>query len=315
MREFDRIATFFAPLSQGMAEAAGLLDDAAFISPESGESWVITSDAISEGIHYLSDTPPELVARKLLRVNLSDLAAKGATPAYYTLTIMLPGHIDDAWVADFAAGLALDQKEFGIVLIGGDSIRVKGEYASFSLTALGKVAKGPLPLKRSAAQEGDMVCISGALGKAALGLKLAQGLIVEGLTPQAQEACVSHYQLPEPRLALGNHLLGLAHACMDISDGLVQDAGHIARASNKRLMLEMKHIPTVRGISPVEAITHGDDYELLFTLPEALFPEIKQQFTTVTAIGKVTAGSGVDVYDSEGSLLRLSPRAPRGWQH
>lgn len=316
MNEFDRIARFFAPLSHAAPEAAGLLDDAAFIKPAAGETWVITTDAMSEGVHYLADTPPELIARKLLRTNVSDLAAKGATPRFYTLNIMLPAHIDDAWIQRFTAGLAVDQRLFDMQLIGGDSIAVKGVHASFAITAFGVVSENQQLLKRSGAQIGDIVCVSGRLGEAALGLKCASGEEVQGLTAQQREYVISRYELPEPRIHLGQALLGLASSCMDISDGLVQDGGHIAKASNVKLILEMPKIPTVEHLSVKEAITHGDDYELLFTVSEADMPALFQKARTfdvaITAIGKVETGEGVRVLDIDGKEVDFEKS---GWQH
>lgn len=313
MNEFERIADIFAPFANGVKEAAGLRDDAAFISAGNQGCWVITTDAISEGIHFLPDTAPDLIARKLLRTNLSDLAAKGAKPEFYLLNIMLPAHIDDAWIRRFADGLMYDQQQFGVSLIGGDSIAVKGMHASFSITAFGKAEK---PIKRSGARAGDVVAISGVLGEAAIGLALENGRIIQDLTVAKQDYYKNRYALPEPRLRLGQALVGMARSCMDISDGLVQDAGHMARASSARMVLNFSSIPTAPCISAKEAITHGDDYELLFTLPEARWGElcnIAQEINIpVTRVGRVETGEGVSVLDDAGQSMVFEKT---GWQH
>src|SRR3954447_997228 len=192
--EFGRIRRYFAPLAG--PGGLGLKDDAALIDCASGRSLVVTVDAMVEGVHYLPEDPPELVAKKLLRVNLSDLAAKGARPLHYLLTTALPASFGDDWVGRFAAGLAEDQLHFGVDLLGGDSVATHGP-AVLSLTALGDVATGA-EIRRDGARIGDLVWVSGTIGDAHLGLKVlrAGDDDLEGLGTPHQKALIARFQLP-----------------------------------------------------------------------------------------------------------------------
>ena len=208
MDEFSLIAKYFRPLAKDFPGALNLQDDAAHLRIPAGHKLVVTNDAITAGVHFKGDEDAAHIARKALRVNLSDLAGKGATPLCYFLALMLPEAPDEQWLARFAQGLAQDQQEFGITLAGGDTTAIKGPL-TLAVTALGLVPDHAM-LKRGGAHAGDEIYVSGTLGAAAL----------SGYT-----------LLPEPRLALGQSLLGVASACMDISDGLVQDLGHLCTAS------------------------------------------------------------------------------------
>lgn len=308
MNEFDLIKTYFAPLAYGFPGSLNLTDDAAVIDVPDGMQLVVTKDAIVEGVHFLGSEDAALIARKLLRVNLSDLAAKGATPLCYLLAVMLPASTTEAWIKDFASGLATDQQEFSIALAGGDTTRTNGTLC-LTLTALGLVSQGQM-LKRRGARAGDGVYVSGTLGDAALGLLCLQGAL-------SRNTALEHrYFLPEPRLALGKQLLGIATSAMDISDGLVQDLGHICAASGVGAVIERGCIP----LSDVAraAIKHnsaswetilagGDDYEILFTAPEG-----KVTSLPVTRIGTVVAESSVRVLDESGKDI---PIAKRGFTH
>src|SRR5690349_11979564 len=236
--EFERIRRFFAPLAA--PGALGLRDDAALIDGPDGQHYVLTADAIVEGVHFLSEDPPAQVAQKLLRVNLSDLAAKGAEPVGYLLVTALPRARDEAWLEAFAAGLAADQARFGIGLLGGDSTATDGP-ATLSVTALGRVASGRAVL-RSGARAGDSIYVSGTLGDAALGLQALRGEL-PGIAAEARDFLAGRYRLPQPRLALGQRLVGVAHAMMDISDGLVADLGHIVEASGVGAVIEAALLP------------------------------------------------------------------------
>ena len=197
--EFALIARFLAPLSQGTPEALGLQDDAAYLRPPAGLDLVLTLDTLVEGVHFLPDDPPELVAVKALRVNLSDLAAKGATARGYLLALSLADWVDDSWLAAFAKGLAADQKEFGITLFGGDTTATPGPL-TLSITAFGTVPEYHM-LKRSGAMPGDKVFVSGALGEAAAGLALLQGAGAV-LSDNLRAGALARYRKPEPRTAL-----------------------------------------------------------------------------------------------------------------
>jgi thiamine-monophosphate kinase len=311
------IAKYFAPLAAGFPGALGLTDDAAFLPPDAGHDTVVTVDAIVAGVHFLPDDPPGLVARKLVRVNLSDLAAKGAVPFAVLLSAAFPHGTGDDWLRAFADGLAEDLKEYGAALIGGDTVSTPGPL-TLSLTALGKVEAGR-GLKRSGACVGDVVWVSGTIGDGALGLLTATGK----LAPDAH--LLDRYRLPQPRVGLGPRLIGMASAAMDVSDGLVQDLGHMMRASGVKGDLTAWTVPLSQSAEAALArdhsllatvLTGGDDYELLFTAPleaggavSALSAEVG---VALTPIGRVVAGQGVAIRDARGRALTLKHG---GWRH
>lgn len=327
--EFDLIAKYFEPLAAGMGGAFGLGDDGAAIRPEPGRDIVVTVDAVTENVHFLPDDPPELVARKMLRVNLSDLAAMGARPLGYLMTTALTDRIDEAWIADFTRGLAADQKEFGIGLLGGDTTSTPGPLA-LTVTAFGEVPAGKV-LRRNAACAGDLVMVSGTIGDGALGL-LALRDAFPALDAQDREALIGRYRLPQPRLALGAELLEreLSVAALDVSDGLVADLNHICEQSGLAATINAARVPLSDPVRHAvaqdgklleQALTGGDDYELLFTVApdrrEAVEALGRELGIPVTGIGSMqpaggTAGQGVTVLDVTGHPMQLD-RA--GWQH
>src|SRR5437763_5337631 len=269
--EFGRIRRFFAPLAGpgGLA----LRDDAALIPCKAGQQFVVTVDAIVAGVHYLPDDPPDLVARKLLRVNLSDLAAMGARALHYVLTTALPAELGPEWLARFAEGLAEDQRHYGIDLLGGDSVGTRGP-AVLSLTAIGEVAAGE-EIRRSGAQPGDLVWASGTIGDAFLGLDLLRGAYPD-LAADQRDYLARRFRLPEPRTDLGPRLCGIAHAMIDVSDGLLADLGHICETSGTAAVVEMARLPLSPAARAVAESSRdilprlpaaGDDYELLFAAP------------------------------------------------
>jgi thiamine-monophosphate kinase len=305
--EFGRIARFFAPLAG--PGGLGLADDAALVECAPGRQLVVTVDALVEGVHYLPDDPPDLVAKKLLRVNLSDLAAKGARSLHYLLTTVLPKRLDDAWVERFAAGLAEDQRRFGVDLLGGDSVATPGP-AVLSLTALGEVAAGA-EIRRSGARPGDRIWVSGTIGDAHLGLAVLRGGYGD-LAPDEQAFLAARFQLPEPRTALGPRLAGIAHAMCDVSDGLVADLGHICDASQVAATIELAAVPLSGPAQKIAAeepdfrvrfATAGDDYELLFAAPPEATPQIEglaaELGLPVAAIGRIEPGAGVRVLGAD----------------
>jgi len=202
--EFELIARYFRPLAAGREGALGLTDDAALIDIPAGRRLVITADALVAGVHFLPEDPPDLIARKMLRENLSDLAAMGAVPLAYVMTCCFPATIHDEWLADFAGGLAEDQAEFDIALLGGDTTATPGPL-TLSVTAFGTVAAGQ-ELRRSTARAGDLVAVSGTIGDAALGLAVIRGCLPAG---PGTDALVDRQHLPQPRVALGQRLVGL----------------------------------------------------------------------------------------------------------
>ena len=320
--EFDLIETYLAPLAG--PGTFGLKNDAAVFSVAAGEAVVATADAMVQGIHFLAEDPPDLVARKLLRVNLSDIAAMGARPFGYLLTVALPRALGEDWFAGLASGLAADQEAFQVALLGGDTVTTPGP-PTLSLTALGRVAEGRA-LRRDAAKAGDEVYLSGSLGDGALGLLVLQGRL-SGLADAERDVLAGRYRLPQPRLGLGQALAarGLASAAIDVSDGLVADLGHIAAGSGLAAVVEAEALPLSPAASAALAadsallgtlLTGGDDYELLFTAAPAARQTLAalagELELTLARIGRLEAGSGVTVLDRQGKVLALERG---GWAH
>jgi thiamine-monophosphate kinase len=313
--EFALIARLFAPLAQGAPGAYGLLDDAATLALPPGEELVLTKDLIVEGVHYLPDDPAELVARKLMRVNLSDLAAKGAKPLAYLLGLALPRGVSLDWLDRFAAGLAHDQSLYDLNLIGGDTTATPGP-AVLSLTALGSLPVGTI-IRRGGAVAGDRLYVSGTIGDGALGLMALRGAF-PFLAPSARDALIARYRLPEPRLALGARLRGLAHAALDVSDGLVADLGHLCAVSGVGAELEAARVPLSPAAAEVlgrepgllsSVLGGGDDYELLFAAPPeaegALRHAAREGGVPLAAIGTFIEGAAVSVRAADGGVLAL----------
>lgn len=308
--EFTRIARYFAPLAG--PEGLNLVDDAALFTPPAGRELVLTADQMLEGVHFIPGDDPALVARKLLRRNLSDLAAMGATASGYLLTTALPPGTDETWLEAFANGLAQDQQEFGIKLFGGDSSSSL-QHISLSATFIGHVAPGAA-LRRNGAKAGDDIWVTGTIGDAALGLQARRGTL-----PDPSGFLTARSLLPTPRIGLA--LANIATAAIDISDGLLQDLGHICKASNLAASIRAALIPT----SPAAAIfgdamfetrlTGGDDYELLLAVPPANQQALKQACGTLqlTKIGGFINGPpGVLVTGQNGETIHLNGT---GWNH
>jgi thiamine-monophosphate kinase len=301
--EFSRIARHFRPLAG--PGSLDLTDDAAVFTPPAGRQLVMTADTMVETVHFLPGTAPGLVARKLLRVNLSDLAAMGATPFGYLLAISVPRTFDEDWYAGFSAGLAADQAEFGVTLLGGDTTQTPGPLTA-TLTAVGHVAPGGAIL-RSGARPGDALWVTGTIGDGVLGLNAARGELAD---PDGYLR--GRYDLPTPRLGLP--LAGWAHAAMDVSDGLFQDLGHICRASGVSAEVDAARIPLSRQARAAGAQWRetawigGDDYELLL----AALPGELPDGVSATRIGRFGTGEGVTVLGADGQAL---PIGSRGWSH
>ncbi|MDA0220621.1 MAG: thiamine-phosphate kinase [Proteobacteria bacterium] len=323
MDEFERIDAMIAPLARGHAGTFDLTNDAAVLAPSPGNEIVLTKDMMAEGVHFLPDDPPEQVAAKLLRTNLSDLAAMGARARGYLLGLGLDGGRDEDWLARFFEGLAQDQTLFDVFLLGGDTIVARKGILTLSLTAVGEIRAGAA-LTRSGAREGDIVAVSGTIGDAALGLLVRRGEL-GGLSAGDRAWLEDRYRLPQPRMALGQGLVGLAHAALDVSDGLMADAGHLARRSGMRIELAWDQVPLSAaarravGMAPElrdTVVGGGDDYELLFTLPQerwdALLRVAQDCDTPVTRIGRCRAGQGVAILDASGE--NFAP-AIGGWRH
>jgi thiamine-monophosphate kinase len=318
--EFERIRRFYAPLAG--PGGLGLLDDAALVDCRGGRQLVVTADAIVEGVHYLPDDPPDFVARKLLRVNLSDLAAMGARPLHYLLTTALPTAFGAEWVAEFARGLEVDQQRYGVTLLGGDSVATPGP-ASLSLTAIGEVATGR-EIRRVGARPGDLLWVSGTIGDAFLGLKTLRGAYPE-LAAEHRAALIRRFQLPDPRVELGPRLAGIARAMIDVSDGLLADLGHISETSQVGAVVELERFPLSPAARLIVAAepgirsrlaTGGDDYELLFSAPPETADRIAslaaQLGVLITMIGAVEAGAGVRLVDGAGQTIAIDAA---GYRH
>lgn len=303
--EDDLIARYFRPLATS-AGAFQLKDDCATLKPEPGEELVLKTDAIAEGIHFFSDDNWHHVAQKALRVNLSDLAAKGATPAGYLLSLALPEQWSEAQLADFTAGLAEDQTTFDVSLLGGDTIR-SPKGLVITITVIGRVAEGRMA-RRGGAQAGDRLYVSGTIGDSALGLMLRlmpDATQKIGLLQENADFLIDRYLLPRPRVGLIPAVSTCAHGAMDVSDGLILDATRMARASGVGIEINVAAVPLSAAAREIiaadptclpRALTGGDDYELLLSIP----PDRAAQFEAmaaeadiaVCAIGRVIAGEG-----------------------
>jgi thiamine-monophosphate kinase len=319
--EFSLIARHFRRLAG--PGALDLSDDAAlFDPPPPGMQLVAAADAMVAGVHFLPDDPPETIGAKLLRVNLSDLAAMGAAPLGYLLTVALPRGTPEPWLAAFVDGLAADGAAFRVHALGGDTVSTPGP-ATLSLTILGTVPFGTA-LRREGARPGDRVWVSGTLGDGALGLRVLRG----ELAPDAAGHLARRYRLPEPRLALGGALAGIASAAMDVSDGLVQDLGHLCRAAGCGASVEAASLPlsdAARAAIEADpalsrlALTGGDDYELLFAAPPERSDEVLARAasagTPVTPVGVFVEGPPeVAALGADGAPLPL-PAQGGGWSH
>jgi thiamine-monophosphate kinase len=314
--EFDLIARYFAPLAAGAPGALGLTDDAAIVPIPNGMRLVAAADALVAGIHFLADDPPGDIARKIVRVNLSDLAAMGARPVGLLLTAVFPRDVTAEWLEGFAGGLKADIEAFASPLIGGDTVAGDGPL-TLSLTALGAVPSDKV-LTRAGAKVGDGIYVSGTVGDGALGL-LATGGGLAGLGPEGRDYLVGRYRIPRPRLDLGIRLLDVAHAAVDLSDGLLADLGHVCDCSGTGARIRIGSVPLSPaarasvtadpGLWP-KVLGGGDDYELLFTVPEGRESAVSEIAAALgldlSRIGAVTASAGVEVEDAQAMDLDLS---------
>lgn len=295
MGEFELIDAFFRRAGAAEGVRLGIGDDAALLQPPPGHELVVTTDTLVAGRHFPESAAAHDVGWKSLAVNLSDLAAMGATARWVTLALTLPA-ADEAFLREFARGFfALADRE-GVALVGGDTTRGP---LSLTVTALGTVPAGTA-LQRRGAQPGDDLYVSGTPGDAGLGLRLELDQWQDELSVVAREAALQRLHRPDPRLALGTALRGIATACLDISDGLAQDLGHLLRASGVGADLELERLPRSAALAAIDpafadilALTGGDDYELLFTAPAASRATIDSLAPHCTRIGSMTAGGGL----------------------
>lgn len=314
----DREADFIARLRPSAISSAarGLADDVALLN-----GLVITQDALAEGVHFLTQDAPEDVAWKLVAVNLSDLASKGATPLGVLLTYTLS--TDAAWDEAFADGLHHALNTFNTALLGGDTISLpRGAPCVFSLTAIGQAGKHTPA--RSGAQAGDALYVSGTIGDAGLGLRIASSLSGGERTPAEPmaQSLLNAYRRPQPQLAAGALIAPHATAMMDVSDGLLLDAQRMAEASGVRLCIDLDAIPLSDAFQAMAghgrdarltAATAGDDYQLLFSAPEGVLEALVDSPTPLTRIGWVEAGGGALVLSDKQGSVALP--AHLGWLH
>lgn len=317
MQEFELIQRFFTQAARHAVLGVG--DDCALLAPTPGQQWAISTDMLVAGTHFLADTEPEALGHKALAVNLSDLAACGAQPRFALLALALPV-VDEAWLASFAQGLFALAQRHEVELVGGDTTRGP---LNICITVLGEVPAGEA-LLRSGAVPDDEIWVSGTLGDAALGLAALQGQV--NLEATARAACVARLCRPTPRLALGLALRGLAHAAIDISDGLVADLGHILERSQCAAAIDFVALPRSAALASCTdedrraqcVLAGGDDYELCFTAAPAQAPAIEDLAVRLgvplTRVGRIVAGpaGALSVGDAAGRPMAISSR---GFDH
>ncbi len=324
--EEDIIQGYLAPLAASMPGAHGLKDDCATAAPAPGYEFILKTDPIAEGIHFLSGDAPEDIGWKALAVNVSDLAAKGARPYGYLMSLSFPAPPERAWMAAFARGLGEAQSAFGIGLLGGDTDRRPGPLA-IAPTVIGEAPVGRM-VPRATARPGDILYVTGTLGDASLGLVLRQSAaLAKGwrLMPHHAQAMIARYLRPQPRLALAAVILAHARASMDVSDGLMKDLGRMCKASGCGAVVEHAALPVsaafaaVRAVAPeaaARALFAGDDYEVLCAIaPQSLSAFVEAANLTglpVTRIGQITDGSAVVLRDADGTTMVPSSG---GWDH
>jgi len=302
LNERALIADIFAPLAAQTPGAFNLEDDAARITPPAGKDLVITTDTIVAGVHFMPDDPADSIAAKALRVNLSDLAAKGAEPLGYTLNIALSERTNTEWVREFAGGLHRDQLHYGILLYGGDTVKTPGPL-SISITAFGTVETGCM-VKREGAQVGDHIFVSGTIGDGALGLMVARGDEFNGHSEEHSNYLLQRYRLPQPRCALVPAIARYATASMDVSDGLIGDIGALTAVSKVSADITINDIPLSPAAQSVvkgneeflhHALAGGDDYEIICTIPpkhsKAFAAMAEQCDVAVCRIGVIITGN------------------------
>ncbi len=319
MNEFELIQHFFtrsACAQGGENVLLGIGDDCALLQIPAGHQCAVSTDSLVSGIHFPENAPPFLLGQRALAVAVSDLAAMGATPIGFTLAITLE-QIDSPWLQAFSEGLSAMAQQCAIALIGGDTTRGP---LSMTVTVMGTVPINKA-LLRSGAQVSDVLCVSGPLGAAAAALPLVLEQIDQNsLAKDIQNQLLAAYWTPQPQLQLGQWLLGKASAALDISDGLLADCGHIAKASSVALCIEQALVPVATAARTAVgdtaalqcALSGGDDYQLAFTIPEHYLDSLQQQFPLAQVIGRVCAGQSVQLLDQAGQPIAIQLS---GYQH
>jgi thiamine-monophosphate kinase len=316
MGEFEIIARYFAPIAA--PQALGLRDDAAFIAPPPGEDLVVTKDMLVEAVHFFAEDPPATIGAKALRVNLSDLAAKGAKPLGFLLGLALPSTVTEEWIAGFAQGIASDSQSYGIALLGGDTVRISGPI-TVSITAFGTVPRGAM-VKRNSAKAGDVLYVTGCIGDAAIGLRLRlepDAPWAKKLSPSSRKWLLDLYLVPWPRNILAEVVQHHAHAAMDVSDGFIGDLSKMMAGANLGADIRLADVPfspaTREAIALAPhlheiALMGGDDYELLLAIDpknEAAFlADMHDIGIPVTKIGTAKASANM-VFRNEDGAQRI----------
>lgn len=309
MNEFNLIDALLAdeaPLPPWVSVGPG--DDAAVLASPPDSEWVLSTDTLVEGRHFFPGTPPDLLAYRALAVNLSDLAAMGATPSGFLVALVAPA-LDPAWCRRFSAGLRAAAGDCGARLVGGNLAR--GPLA-VTITVTGTVPRGRA-LLRSGAAVGDAIYVSGRIGAALAARRLIEGdpERLSALDFETVTDALRPYLLPVARVALGQHLRGIASACIDVSDGLLADLGHLCTRSGVAAEIWLDALP-VAGVDPREAVVAGDDYELLFTVPADRVISLSDSDPPLTRIGRIEPGAGLRLLAADRGEVSL---AQRGWSH
>lgn len=318
MGEFDLITRYFVPLTEGRKEAAGLRNDGAVLDIPAGKQLIVTTDTLVSGLHFIPDQPPGTIAQKALRTNLSDLTAMGAVPYCYQLALSMEKP-DEAWLEDFCVGLASDNKRYGVFCSGGDTT---GNHSGMliSITAFGLIDEGKA-ITRSGAKNGDHIVITGSIGAAYCGLQILNDKI-----RTVSDYCTQRYHAPQPPVSLGVILSDYVHAALDISDGLLADLEHMAKASHLQVEIDLSKLafaPEVQKllnenlVNIEELLSGGDDYELIMAVPDNKLEAFKavalKNDVVLQDIGQFKEGEpDVIIYDETGKTLEIKKR---GWQH
>ena len=311
--EFDLIERYFKPLATDPG-AFGLKDDAAVLAAPPGTEIVVSSDTVVGGVHFFPDDPPSAIARKALRVNISDLVAKGAAPFAYTLSLALPEATTGNWLAAFARALAGDQGTYGVALVGGDTTRSPAMLV-VAITAFGRVDAGAM-VRRGGGRAGDAVYVSGTIGDAVAGLMLRTGELSSADVGRGAAGLEKRYLFPEPRAALAGAVSAHARGALDVSDGLWADLAHLCAASGVTARIDAESVPmspAVRRLAETmpgfmqRALTGGDDYEVLAAVPPGACAAFEAAAAAagvpVSRIGALVRGAGVPSIMHQGSPL------------
>lgn len=319
MNEFEMVQEYFLPLTMGRDEAGALLDDAAVFTLPEGMDLVVSSDTLNSGTHFLENEKPANIAHKALRVNLSDMAAMGATPLAYQMNLAFAEQPDEAWVKAFSHALLEDNKAFNVFCSGGDTTVSEGS-ALISITIFGCVPKGQA-VKRDGAQQGDLIVLTGPIGRAAVGVKCLLGL----LDLDDPEPFVSVCHKPQPRVALSPAIANYAHAAVDISDGFIADLGHVCQSSSLAAEVRLGDMPFTdetldllkKGVVNVETLlTGGDDYEIAMAVKpdnlDSLRAEAEAHGIELSVVGEFKAGEGVHVINDHNEEMEFKRT---GWTH